>query len=150
MQPRANPITIQICPKLFACATYTSIQVAENNITLNEVIRHQRFQHEFYFLGTEYFFFGIGSNFNQIKIMFLWLLSYVEKNDAVQQKLIFEIKVDHFVIVHFFLSVAPSVELTLGRMVNAQDLEEDDDIYFSCSVNANPPAYKLTWWHNVS
>jgi hypothetical protein len=35
-------------------------------------------------------------------------------------------------------------------MVNAQDLEEDDDIYFTCSVSANPPAYKLTWWHNVS
>jgi len=35
-------------------------------------------------------------------------------------------------------------------MVNAQDLEEEDDIYFTCSVNANPPAYKLTWWHNVS
>jgi hypothetical protein len=49
-----------------------------------------------------------------------------------------------------FSAVPPSVELTLGRMVNAQDLEEDDDIYFTCAVNANPPAYKLTWWHNVS
>ncbi|XP_059086678.1 roundabout homolog 1-like [Tigriopus californicus] len=43
---------------------------------------------------------------------------------------------------------APTVELSLGRMVNPTDLEEGDDIYFSCSIKANPPAYKLTWWHN--
>ena len=49
-----------------------------------------------------------------------------------------------------FFSVAPTVSLELGRMVNPEDLEEGDDIYFSCSINANPPAYKLTWWHNVS
>lgn len=42
----------------------------------------------------------------------------------------------------------PSVKLTLGRMVNPKDLEEGDDLYFSCSINSNPPAYKLTWWHN--
>ena len=34
-------------------------------------------------------------------------------------------------------------------MVNPEDLEEGDDIYFSCSIMANPPAYKITWWHNV-
>ena len=34
-------------------------------------------------------------------------------------------------------------------MVNPEDLEEGDDIYFSCSIKANPPAYKITWWHNV-
>ena len=43
----------------------------------------------------------------------------------------------------------PKVELSLGRMVNPADLEEGDDIYFSCSIEANPPAYKITWWHNV-
>ena len=43
----------------------------------------------------------------------------------------------------------PKVELSLGRMVNPEDLEEGDDIYFSCSIEANPPAYKITWWHNV-
>ena len=47
-------------------------------------------------------------------------------------------------------AVSPSVELSLGRMVNPKDLEEGDDVYFSCSIKANPPAYKLTWWHNVS
>ena len=31
-----------------------------------------------------------------------------------------------------------------------EDLEEGDDVYFSCSISANPPAYKITWWHNVS
>ena len=35
-------------------------------------------------------------------------------------------------------------------MVNPTDLEEGDDVYFECIVSANPPAYKLTWWHNVS
>ena len=42
------------------------------------------------------------------------------------------------------------MSLDIGRMVNPRDLEEGDDVYFSCSVEANPPAYKLTWWHNVS
>ena len=49
----------------------------------------------------------------------------------------------------FLISVPPSVQLDLGRMVNPTDLEEGDDVYFSCMVAANPPAYKLTWWHNV-
>ena len=35
-------------------------------------------------------------------------------------------------------------------MINPTDLEEGDDVYFECNVKANPPAYKLTWWHNVS
>ena len=48
------------------------------------------------------------------------------------------------------LTVAPTVQLTLGRMVNPSDLEEGDDVYFECNVKANPPAYKMTWWHNVS
>ena len=38
----------------------------------------------------------------------------------------------------------------LGPMINPTDLEEGDDVYFECNVKANPPAYKLTWWHNVS
>lgn len=46
------------------------------------------------------------------------------------------------------LAVPPTVALDLGRMVNPSDLEEGDDVYFSCNVEANPPAYKLTWWHN--
>ena len=59
------------------------------------------------------------------------------------------LKIELTIIIIIF-SVPPTVELTLGRMVNPEDLEEGDDIYFSCSINANPPAYKLTWWHNVS
>nr|XP_040569184.1 nephrin-like [Lepeophtheirus salmonis] len=43
---------------------------------------------------------------------------------------------------------APNVMLTLGRMVNPKDLEEGDDVYFSCNIDANPAAYKLTWRHN--
>ena len=50
----------------------------------------------------------------------------------------------------FHIAVPPRVELSLGRLVNPDDLEEGDDLYFSCSIVSNPPHYKLTWWHNVS
>ena len=53
-------------------------------------------------------------------------------------------------LLYFFISVPPSVQLMLGPMINPTDLEEGDDVYFECNVKANPPAYKLTWWHNVS
>jgi hypothetical protein len=34
--------------------------------------------------------------------------------------------------------------------MNADDIEEGDDVYFECKVNANPVAYKVVWKHNVS
>lgn len=30
------------------------------------------------------------------------------------------------------------------------DIEEGDDVYFECNVEANPAAYKIVWKHNVS
>ena len=30
------------------------------------------------------------------------------------------------------------------------DIEEDDDVYFECSVKANPRTYKMVWLHEVS
>ena len=65
------------------------------------------------------------------------MLSYIDKN----------VKLMTFFSV---FSVPPRVKLDLGQMINPRDLEEGDDVYFECSVTANPPAYKLTWWHNVS
>jgi hypothetical protein len=31
-----------------------------------------------------------------------------------------------------------------------RDLEEGDDIYFECHVEAHPPAYKINWKFNVN
>ena len=50
----------------------------------------------------------------------------------------------------FSFSVPPHVELNLGPAVNPRDLEEGDDVYFECHIKAHPPAYKVTWKHNVS
>ena len=38
--------------------------------------------------------------------------------------------------------VAPHVELNLGPAVNPCDLEEGDDVYFECHIQAHPPAQK--------
>ncbi|XP_023345438.1 hemicentin-1 isoform X2 [Eurytemora carolleeae] len=42
----------------------------------------------------------------------------------------------------------PTVRLEIGKAINLEDLEEGDDVYFECSVEANPPPYKVTWLHN--
>ena len=47
-------------------------------------------------------------------------------------------------------SVPPTVSLDIGKALNLNDLEEGDDVYFECSISANPPPYKVTWLHNVS
>lgn len=48
-----------------------------------------------------------------------------------------------------FLDV-PILHLSLGSNLNPDDIEEGDDVYFECKVNANPWAYKVVWKHNVS
>ncbi|XP_049786325.1 nephrin-like [Schistocerca cancellata] len=42
----------------------------------------------------------------------------------------------------------PQTELRLGANLNPNDIEEGDDVYFECEVNANPSAYKVMWKHN--
>ncbi|XP_065333564.1 synaptogenesis protein syg-2-like isoform X2 [Cloeon dipterum] len=42
----------------------------------------------------------------------------------------------------------PIVNLSLGSSLNPEDIEEGDDVYFECKVNANPIAYKVVWKHN--
>lgn len=42
------------------------------------------------------------------------------------------------------------LKLQLGSNMNPRDIEEGDDVYFDCEVNANPGAYKVVWKHNVS
>ncbi|XP_045491964.1 hemicentin-2-like [Colias croceus] len=46
------------------------------------------------------------------------------------------------------LHFMPIVTLQLGSTLNPNDIEEGDDVYFDCGVNANPPAYKVVWEHN--
>lgn len=42
----------------------------------------------------------------------------------------------------------PAATMHVGSQVNPNDIEEGDDVYFGCKVDANPPAYKVTWEHN--
>lgn len=48
------------------------------------------------------------------------------------------------------LAVIPRISLGLGTNLNADDIEEGDDVYFECKVHANPAAYKVVWKHDVS
>ncbi|CAB3235730.1 unnamed protein product [Arctia plantaginis] len=42
----------------------------------------------------------------------------------------------------------PESTIHLGAKMNPNDIEEGDDVYFGCKVDANPPAYKVVWEHN--
>lgn len=50
----------------------------------------------------------------------------------------------------FIFPDVPILHLSLGSNLNPDDIEEGDDVYFECKVNANPWAYKVLWKHNVS
>ncbi|XP_043801370.1 hemicentin-2-like isoform X4 [Apis laboriosa] len=40
----------------------------------------------------------------------------------------------------------PVVTLKMGKTLNPDDIKEGDDVYFECSVRANPKVYKLAWF----
>ncbi|CAG9563424.1 unnamed protein product [Danaus chrysippus] len=42
----------------------------------------------------------------------------------------------------------PVATMHFGAKMNPNDIEEGDDVYFGCEVDANPPAYKVIWEHN--
>lgn len=42
----------------------------------------------------------------------------------------------------------PEVELALGPALDPTAIKEGDDVYFDCTVHANPPARRITWLHN--
>ncbi|CAL4120152.1 unnamed protein product, partial [Meganyctiphanes norvegica] len=46
--------------------------------------------------------------------------------------------------VHFI----PEAQVRLGSSLNPDNIKEGDDVYFECSILANPKAYKITWQHN--
>ncbi|XP_076392200.1 neural cell adhesion molecule 2 isoform X1 [Megachile rotundata] len=41
---------------------------------------------------------------------------------------------------------APIVTIKLGSSLKANDINEGDDVYFECNIQANPEAYKLVWY----
>ncbi|XP_045111963.1 hemicentin-1-like isoform X1 [Portunus trituberculatus] len=55
-----------------------------------------------------------------------------------------ETKEDIFVL---DVSYKPLVNLTLGRTLNARNLKEGIDLFFECSIDANPRPYKIRWLH---
>ncbi|XP_071530540.1 nephrin-like isoform X2 [Panulirus ornatus] len=42
----------------------------------------------------------------------------------------------------------PEVELALGRALNPEVIKEGDDVYFECTIHANPTVHRVTWYHN--
>ena len=50
----------------------------------------------------------------------------------------------------FSVPDAPRISLTLGSSLDRARIKEGDDVYFECSISANPPVYKRQWRHNVS
>ncbi|KAG0725952.1 Nephrin [Chionoecetes opilio] len=44
----------------------------------------------------------------------------------------------------------PEVALSLGAALDPEAIKEGDDVYFTCTIHANPPARRVQWLHNVS
>ncbi|KAK4322891.1 hypothetical protein Pmani_006365, partial [Petrolisthes manimaculis] len=43
----------------------------------------------------------------------------------------------------------PRISLAPGKNVNLHDIKEGDDVYMECGIQANPPIYKVHWFHNL-
>ncbi|XP_072379840.1 protein turtle homolog A-like [Diabrotica undecimpunctata] len=41
----------------------------------------------------------------------------------------------------------PQVVLHLGNTLNPEDIKEGDDVYFECSIKANPKQHRILWYH---
>lgn len=46
-------------------------------------------------------------------------------------------------------SDVPETQITLGTNLRADDIREGTDVYFDCTVDAVPPAYKVQWKRDV-
>ncbi|CAH0400396.1 unnamed protein product [Chilo suppressalis] len=42
----------------------------------------------------------------------------------------------------------PVVDLRMGSSLNPDEIKEGDDVYFECSVKANPKTHRLVWFHD--
>lgn len=55
------------------------------------------------------------------------------------------------ILIHIHIvSDPPLVVLSLGSTLNPDDIKEGDDVYFECSIRANPKEHRITWYHDVS
>lgn len=43
----------------------------------------------------------------------------------------------------------PETQIALGTNLRADDIREGTDVYFDCTVDAVPPAYKVQWKRDV-
>lgn len=60
--------------------------------------------------------------------------------------------VEHWAKVNLFqnfFSDVPQVRLELGSTLNSSQIREGADVYFECSIKANPWIQKVSWRHNV-
>ncbi|XP_064098553.1 LOW QUALITY PROTEIN: uncharacterized protein LOC135209720 [Macrobrachium nipponense] len=42
----------------------------------------------------------------------------------------------------------PIVDLSLGKPLEAENIKEEDDVYFECNVKSNPKLHRIEWYHN--
>lgn len=49
-----------------------------------------------------------------------------------------------------FVLDVPVVDLKMGSNLNPNEIKEGDDVYFECTVKANPKTHRLVWFHDVS
>ena len=55
-----------------------------------------------------------------------------------------------YVVSIFNFTDIPQSVLSLGSSLNGSNIKEGDDVYFECSIRANPKPYKISWRFNVS
>ena len=49
-----------------------------------------------------------------------------------------------------YFSVAPVVNLRIGKSLKENEVKEGDDVYFECEVSANPAATEISWTKDVN
>lgn len=54
-----------------------------------------------------------------------------------------------YLIYIYNFSDVPETQITLGTNLRADDIREGTDVYFDCTVDAVPPAYKVQWKRDV-
>lgn len=48
------------------------------------------------------------------------------------------------------LTDTPRLSLAAGLNLDMEDIKVGDDVYFECGIQANPPVFKVQWFHGVS
>lgn len=50
----------------------------------------------------------------------------------------------------FFVTDVPLTSLRMGMRLIPTSIKEGSDVFFECTIRANPPAHKMIFLHNVS